>query len=119
MQSRINDVNVWQLEDEGARLGSLQSALDLIGETYGKEIELVAIPIARLERDFLRLGSGLAGAFIEKMQQYGLRVAIVGDIDERLGKSKPLQDFVMETNRRGQHLIVRDDAELNAKLRRF
>ena len=119
MQTTINDIKVWRLEKDGFKLGSLQSALDLIGETYGSEIELIVIPLERLNADFFRLGSGLAGAFIEKMQQYRLRIAIVGDIDERVSKSKPLRDFVFETNRRGQHLIVRDNAELIMRLRRF
>jgi hypothetical protein len=115
----IGNIKVWQLEEDGPQLGSLQSALDLIGESFGGEIGLVAVPVARLAPDFLRLGSGLAGAFIEKMQQYRLRVAIVGDISERAANSKPLHDFVLETNRRGQHLFVRDDAELVEKMQRL
>ena len=75
------------------------------------------IPLVRLDAHFLRLGSGLAGAFIEKLQQYRLRIAIVGDIDTRVSESTPLRDFVFETNRRGHHLFVRDETELAAKLR--
>ena len=119
MDAKINDITVWQLDENCPRLGSVQSALDLIGETYGREIEIVAIPIGRLDPDFLSLGSGLAGGFIEKMQQYRLRVAVVGDISDRVSTSGPLHDFVLETNRRGQHLFVRDRSELAEKLRRL
>ena len=63
------------------------------------------------------LASGLAGGFIEKLQQYGFRLAIVGEIAAQIERSKSLQDFVYETNRRGHHLFVRDLDELRARLK--
>ena len=119
MGAAINDVEVMSLDEAGPLVGTEQSALDLIGECFGSGVELVAIPLSRLDPDFLRLGSGLAGAFIEKMQQYRLRVAIVGDIEARVSRSEPLRDFVAETNRRGQHLFVRDAGDLASRLKRF
>ena len=35
---------------------------------------------ARLSPDFLRLSTGLAGDVLQKFVNYGLRVAIVGDV---------------------------------------
>ena len=116
MRETINSVVVEWLDAAGPKLGSVQSGLDLIGDSYGQEIALFAIPVGRLEPDFLRLSSGLAGGFVEKLQQYGFRLAIVGDIGAQVEKSKPLHDFVYETNRRGQHLFVRDAAELKERL---
>ena len=117
MRETLNGVEVEWLDADGPTLGSLQSGLDLLGDSFGQNIEMFAIPVKRLDAAFLRLGSGLAGAFIEKLQQYRLRVAVVGDISAPVAKSKALHDFVYETNRRGQHLFVRDEAELRERLR--
>ena len=112
----INATRVYRLTDSGPVLGSYASATDLIGEMYGQDVEMLAIPVGRLDPEFFRLASGLAGGFMEKLQQYGFRLAIVGDISAPLGRSKPLQDFVRETNRHGRHLFVGNDAELRQRL---
>ena len=117
MRETINGVMVEWLDAAGPKLGSLQSALDLIGDSYGQEIALFAIPVERLDPAFLQLGSGLAGGFIEKLQQYGFRLAIVGDVSAQVERSTPLRDFVYETNKRGQHLFVVNAGELRARLR--
>ncbi len=118
MVDTINDVGVYRLTDGGPVLGSYTSATDLIGQLYGLAADMIVIPAARLDTEFFRLGSGVAGAFIEKLQQYGLRLAIVGDIDAIMETSAALQDFVRETNRHGYHLFVRDEADLAERLRR-
>ena len=117
MLDAVNGVTVWRLAEDGPVLGSYASATDLIGELYGREVTMVVIPVSRLDPEFFRLGSGIAGAFMEKPQQYGLRLAIVGDIAPLIAKSGPLRDFVRETNRHGRHLFARDEVELRERLR--
>ena len=46
------------------------------------------------------------GGFVQKLQNYGYRVAIVGDITPFTARSAPLTDFVRETNRRRHHIFV-------------
>jgi len=75
------------------------------------------VPVPRLEPPFLTLASGLAGEFIQKLQNYGLRVAFVGDISALTSNSMPLADFVRESNRHGQHVFAASDAELSDHLR--
>jgi hypothetical protein len=87
-------------------------ANDIIGETFGRDIDLVVIPAARLAPEFFRLSSGLAGAILQKFTNYHLRVAIVGDISTYLEKSAPLRDFVRESNRRGAVRFVDSASEL-------
>jgi hypothetical protein len=91
------------VSSDGPPLGSEQSALDLIGATYGQEIDLIAVPAARLDDDFFKLRTGIAGAFIQKFMNYSYRLAIVGDISTHAANSKPLQDFVYESNQ-GKHV---------------
>jgi hypothetical protein len=117
-------VNIWEAEDvrvlevdaEGPEIGSERSAVDLIGDTYGQEIDIIAIPAARLSPDFLTLRTGIAGAFLQKFMTYGYRVAIVGDISAATLASQALRDFVAESNRGTHVLFVRDADELRQRL---
>lgn len=119
-----HEMNIWQAEDTrvleidgvGPEIGSERSAIDLIGETYGQEIDVIAIPTSRLSPDFLTLRTGIAGGFLQKFMNYGYRVAIIGDISAATLASQALRDFVTESNRGGQVLFVRNLDELKQRL---
>ena len=103
----------------GFHEGSIASeadAIDMIGACYGLEVDLLAVPVAGFAEDFFRLRSGLAGAVLQKVQNYGLRIAIIGDISRFTEASSALRDFVHESNRGGQTLFVTDRAALEARL---
>ena len=95
---------IWDVPADGPLLSSEADAVDLIGETYGSGAEIIAIPVARLAPDFWTLSNQKAGLFIQKLVNYSFRVAIVGDISAYSARSKPLADFVLESNRRGREL---------------
>lgn len=101
---------------DGAPVISEREAIDVIGDTYGQDIDLVVFPAELLPDDFFWLSTGLAGAVLQKFQNYGFRVAIVGDIARFTTESPSLRDFVYESNSRGQTLFVPDRAELEARL---
>ncbi|MDB5506451.1 MAG: alpha/beta hydrolase [Devosia sp.] len=113
----INGIAVAVLETAWPRLISEQDAVDLIGETYGRDVELMVVPVERLAPDFFQLRTGLAGAFIQKFVNYRLRLAIVGDISGSLASSTALRDFVTESNRVRQVTFAPDLATLEATLR--
>ena len=104
------------VSDEGPLLGTESGALDLIGETYGLNIEMIAVPAARLGADFFRLRTGAAGAFIQKLRNYQQRVAILGDISDFTSRSAPLADFVRESNRGHDVLFLPDLDALRRRL---
>lgn len=108
----LGGLRAYLVAPEGPPLGSSQDALDLIGATYGQDVDLIVVPAARLHPDFLVLRTGMAGEFLQKMTNYGLRFAVVGDIATAVGESRPLQDFVTESNRRRQTVFAADEAEL-------
>lgn len=103
---KINGLNVMLLDETGPKLGSEQDALDVIGATYGLEVDAVAIPVSRFHPDFFVLSSKMAGHFIQKLQNYSLRLVILGDISTAMANSKALTDFVGETNRIGHHFFA-------------
>lgn len=104
----------WDLD--GAPLASSREASDLVGDAFSAEAKLVVIPAGRLSPDFLKLSTGLAGEVLQKFVNYGLKVAILGDIGPALAASGPLRDFVRESNRGRSVWFVADRADLEARI---
>lgn len=107
---------ICELLPHGGLLGSDLTAPDLIGEVYDTNPDLIVVPVSRLAPGFLDLSTLIAGEVFQKMEQYGRRLAIQGDIAAEVAASKSLNDFVYETNRRGHHLFVPERAALLARL---
>jgi hypothetical protein len=100
----------------GAKLRTERDATDLIGEAHS--FDVIVIPVERLDEEFFRLRTGLAGAFLQKFVTYGRRVVIVGDISRHTEQSSALRDFVVESNR-GHHVwfvATIEDLERSSKL---
>ncbi len=102
--------------DVGPVIGSENDALDLIGEALGARASLIVVPVARLAPAFFSLKSGLAGAILQKITNYHMRIAVLGEVPAEALRSQPLRDFITESNRRGQTLFVPDMAALEARL---
>ncbi len=101
---------------DGPPIGDEQSAVDLIGTLWGQDVEWIVLPARRLTEDFFRLRTRVAGAVVQKFQQYGFRVVVVGDISEHVAGGTALRDFVHESNRGRQLWFVADEAELDERL---
>lgn len=110
--NRFNEIEVFFVPATGPALRSEQDALDLLGETYGTEAAMIAVPSDRFAPSFFDLSTKEAGHFFQKLQNYQMRLAILGDISTYVEASKALRDFVTETNRTGHHLFVADEAAL-------
>lgn len=109
-------VMLFVCDADGPSLDGERAATDIIGAAYARDAAVVAIPVERLAPDFLTLGSGIAGAVIQKFVDYGFRVAFVGDVSGALAASGALRDFVRESNR-GRHVwFLAEFDELEAKL---
>jgi len=89
----------------------------MIQETFGTGIELAVVPIERLDPDFFVLRTGVAGVFVQKLVQYRLRLAVVGDISAHVAASDALRDWVREVNRGRDILFVPDVDALEARLK--
>jgi len=63
-----------------------------------------------LADDFFDLSTRLAGEFVQKFVNYGVALAIVGDISAHVAASTALRDSVTESNR-GRHLWFAGDLE--------
>lgn len=112
----LHGVRVLRCAPDGPPLDGEQAALDLVGDAFGQDAELVAVPASRVPDEFFRLRSGVAGAITQKFVNYRLRLAVVGDVSEHVAGSDALRDFVHETNRGGHVWFVTDYEALDAKL---
>lgn len=84
------------------------SALDLIATVaYETGANRIALPKAALAEDFFVLSTGLAGEILQKFVNYQTKIAIFGDFSSYT--SKPLKDFIYESNR-GQSVFFVADA---------
>ena len=75
-----------------------QSALDvLMTAKYDAGTKNIVIDKKLIVEDFFILSTGLAGEILQKYTNYGGRIAIYGDYSRYT--SKPLRDFIYESNK--------------------
>jgi len=109
-------MSIAELPPTGPLLSSEADAVDLIGSFYGQDVDTVVIPVARMAPEFWQLRSTLAGLFIQKLLNYRLRPAFVGDLSAEIAGSVALRDYVRESNRRRDVLFAASRAELETLL---
>lgn len=84
-------------------LTDIQSALDLLATvSYETGASRIAIDKATVTDGFFVLSTGLAGDILQKFVTYQTKVAIYGDYAQYT--SKPLKDFIYESNK-GKHVF--------------
>lgn len=113
---RIGATRVLFCAPEGRVLKRSGDANDFISTAFEQDVGLVAIPLSRLDPDFLRLRSGLAGEVLQKFVNYGVRLAILGDISGHVALSDALRDFIREANCGTSTWFVPDEEELTRRL---
>ncbi|MFI5492507.1 DUF4180 domain-containing protein [Actinoplanes sp. NPDC051859] len=99
---QYGDESVLLCPDTGAPISTPQDALDLIGATYSRA-GTVALPVTRLDEQFFRLRSGVAGEIMQKFVNYQVRLVLLGDISAEIAASDALRDLVRESNK-GKHI---------------
>ncbi len=96
-------------------IGSSADAVDVLMDAkYQADTANVAVAKELLSRDFFILSTGLAGEILQKYVNYGGRIAIYGDFSEFT--SKPLKDFMYESNQGDQVFFVKDEEEAVSRL---
>lgn len=92
-----------------------QSAIDLLmSAQYDVGSKDIVIPKQLIAEDFFVLSTGLAGEILQKYVNYGGRMAIYGDYSHYT--SKPLKDFMYESNKGRDFFFVSTKDEAVAAL---
>lgn len=99
------------VESDEPVITDAQSAIDLLmSAQYDVGSKDIVIPKQLVVADFFVLSTGLAGEVLQKYVNYGGRMAIYGDYSRYT--SKPLKDFMYESNKGRDFFFVstRDEA---------
>lgn len=103
-------------DPHGPTISTVDDALELIGASF-LGVEVVAVPVARLDERFFSLGTRLAGEIMQKFVTYRLRLAVIGDIGRWTAASPALAALVRESNAADHVWFVPDLPALDAWLR--
>lgn len=91
-------------------ISDAQSALDLLmSAKYDAGTKNIVIDKALIADDFFILSTGLAGEVLQKYVNYGAHIAIYGDYSRYT--SKPLKDFMFESNKGRDVFFVSSEEE--------
>jgi hypothetical protein len=104
-------------ESDGLIITDTQSALDLMATVkYETGCDCIAISKAAIAEDFFVLSTGIAGEILQKFVNYRVKLAIIGDFSRYT--SKPLKDFIYESNSGSHIFFVGSEEEAIARLNR-
>lgn len=114
-QIEINGRLIAQVESAEPVIVDAQSALDLLMTAkYEAGTKDILIDKKLISEKFFILSSGLAGEVLQKFINYGGRIAIYGDFSHYT--SKPLHDFIYESNKGRDVFFVATAKEAAEKL---
>jgi hypothetical protein len=86
-----------ELEPGKVTIGNDEDIVDIIGNVAVNGCSRVIIHRESFSQEFFDLRTGVAGAILQKISNYRMRLAIVGDFSDL--KSKSWKDFIRESNR--------------------
>ncbi len=98
------------IQSEEPVITDTQSALDLMATVkYETGCDCIAVPKSAVAEDFFVLSTGIAGEILQKFVNYHVKLAIIGDFSRYT--SKPLRDFIYESNK-GSHIFFVETEEV-------
>ena len=101
---------------DGPVLRDQGDALDIVGTASYLGAHWAAVPVSRIDGDFFRLRTGVAGEILQKFVNYRMGLAVVGDVSPYTEASTALRDLVRESNRGRHAWFVLDLADLERRL---
>lgn len=114
-QTTKNEKTIALISAENTVITDTQSALDLaMSVEYETGAERIVISKNNISEEFFRLSSGMAGEILQKYINYHVKIAIYGDYS--CYTSKPLHDFIYESNKGNDVFFVATQDEAIDKL---
>lgn len=94
-----NGIQIAVVHCEEPVIVDVDSALDfMMSVKYQTWCARIAVPAIAFTEEFFILSTGLAGAILQKFTTYQIKVGIYGDFSTYTTSSKPLRDFIYESN---------------------
>ena len=112
----INDIAIVKTNE--ILIKDIQSAIDFIMTIkYETNCNKIALNKGAITEDFFILSKGLAGEILQKFINYQTKFAIYGDYSEYT--SKPLKDFIYESNNGKDIFFVENEDEAIKSLSKY
>lgn len=92
-----------EIESPSIILRNSEDLLDIIGNANADAIILYE---KNLDSDLFNLGNKKLGDILQKLENYKVKFAVIGDFSKYANKSESLKAFFYETNRYGKYLFV-------------
>lgn len=109
--------NIVHVRSDGLIITDAGSALDLIAAVrYETHCNKLIVDKEAITEDFFKLSTGVAGEVLQKCVNYRMKLAIIGDFSKYT--SKPLLDFIYESNKGRDIFFVATVEEAIEKLSR-
>ncbi len=109
---RINDIAI--VNSDEVIMTDVQTAMDLIMSVkYETGCSKIALNKEAITEDFFILSKGIAGEILQKFINYRVKFAICGDFSKYT--SKPLKDFIYESNK-GKDIYFVSDTDTAVKM---
>ena len=112
---KVNGTDIAVVSGDQAEITTPQAALDLAATArYEAGAERIAIDKRVLGEDFFVLSTGIAGEILQKFINYHVKAAMFGDYSRYT--SKPLRDFIYESNNRKDFFFTASKEEAVERL---
>lgn len=109
---KLNDIAIVNSND--LIITDTQSAMDFVMSIkYETECKKIILNKEAICNDFFILSKGIAGEILQKFINYHIKFAIIGDFSKYT--SKPLQDFIYESNK-GKDIFFVPDTDTALKM---
>jgi hypothetical protein len=107
----VNGQSIAEFSAKGIVLSTTQEFLQMIMDSSA---EAIIVHQENIDERFFDLRSGLAGEMLQKVVNYRLRLAIVGDFSTY--ESKSMKAFIAESNRSNTIVFVKSVDEALSRL---
>ena len=112
---RKNNMKAAVIHSNELLITDVQSALDLIMTVmYEEDCTNIAVNKEAVAEDFFVLSTRLAGEILQKFINYRVKMAVYGDYSRYT--SKPLKDFIYESNKGKDFFFVSTKEDAIQKL---
>lgn len=109
---KINDIAI--VNSDEVIMTDVQTAMDLIMSVkYETGCSKIALNKEAITEDFFILSKGIAGEILQKFINYRVKFAVYGDFSKYT--SKPLKDFIYESNK-GKDIYFVSDTDTAVKM---
>lgn len=109
---KINDIAV--VNSNELIIKDIQSTMDfMMSIKYETECSKIVLNKEAITEDFFILSKGVAGEILQKFINYHMKFAVCGDFSKYT--SKPLKDFIYESNK-GKDIFFVPDADTAVKM---